>query len=220
MLRARLRPAYGAVVADREIVVRGSAPPGGEVRRDRAGFEDKLTAGPDGRWEMSVRLEDGDNRLTFFLQDHKDVCATVAVAQPPASATPPPPSASPATPAPVAAPPYEVARMDLTSTPNRRRYETVVIVPAAYMREQMAAVLADAARRTLRERPDALAAVVFAYSDRSLVDKGFDKGRAWVSRDGRRWTGDGRFMTGPDNNRVHLTVGAAGGPAEELTVPR
>jgi hypothetical protein len=121
---------------------------------------------------------------------------------------------------PATTPPYEVVKIETTSTPNRKRYNTNIVVPASYTRAQMVAVLTDAARRTLREQGDARAAVIFAFSDRSLADKGFDKGRAWVSRDGQGWTGNGSFSTGPDNNQIHLTIGAAGGPSEEAKVPR
>ncbi len=112
----------------------------------------------------------------------------------PPTSVPPTAMAAQPTEAPKAVvPPYQMVGTGQTSTPNRSRYETNIVVPADYDDERMIAVLADAAARTLEERRDALAVVVFALTAPENVGRGYDKGRAVASRDSRGWTGDGTF---------------------------
>jgi hypothetical protein len=142
----------------------------------------------------------------------------------PPTATPsPPPTAIPATTTPVpptpvpdkpaAVPAYDYVESTITSLPTRPRYRTDIVVPVDYGDDQMIAVLVDAARRTLRERTDARAVVVFAYSSRAQMQQIADKGRAYTSRDGLGWTGDKTFFTSKpnlaDEGKVYITLGSA-----------
>jgi len=86
-----MEPRDGATVSAEEIVIRGTAPPGAEVRRDIRGFErdDKFDAGADGQWEYPTKLDAGENTFSFFLQDAKDVTAKLTVMyEPPVVAEP------------------------------------------------------------------------------------------------------------------------------------
>jgi hypothetical protein len=119
-------------------------------------------------------------------------------------------------------PPYEVASSRQSSTPNRLRYQTDIVVPSDYGREDVIAALADAARRTLREHPDVKAAVVFAYIDAENVNKGYDKGRALISSDGNGWAGDKKWLggEGQDTGRIAMTIGSAIGRGEAVEVAK
>jgi len=74
-------PADGATIDTEEIVIRGTAPPGAEVRRDIRGFkkDDKFNADANGKWEYRTKLDEGDNEFNFFLQDAKDVKAKLTI---------------------------------------------------------------------------------------------------------------------------------------------
>lgn len=74
-------PVDGATVDTKEIVIRGTAPPGAEVRRDSRGGkkDDKFIADADGKWEYKTKLGEGENTFNFFLQDAKDVKAKLTV---------------------------------------------------------------------------------------------------------------------------------------------
>ena len=108
--------------------------------------------------------------------------------------------------------------------PQRVRYEVNVIVPPTYSREELVAVLADAARKTLRTRSDARAVGVFAYSSSALIGKGWDRGRALTSIDGQGWTGDRSFApiarTQLDLGRIYLTLGTTLALGEQIEVDR
>jgi len=109
-------PVDGATVETEEIVIRGTAPPGAEVRRDIRGGkkDDKFNADADGKWEYKTRLDEGDNEFNFFLQDAKGVKAKLTVkyappvsSEPTESPSPEPteaPTAQPTTTVPTAAP--------------------------------------------------------------------------------------------------------------------
>lgn len=121
-------------------------------------------------------------------------------------------------------PPYQMLDSLRLGMPNRVRYEVNVVVPADYSREALVVVLADAARKTLRQRADARAVGIFAYSSATLVGRGWDRGRALVSIDGRGWTGDRTFApVAPglwDNGRILITLGTALAPGENIEVER
>jgi hypothetical protein len=107
---------------------------------------------------------------------------------------------------------YILARMAPVSLPDRRRYQTDIWVPAAATMQQVVAALVEAAIDTLRSDEEAKAVCVFAHADESPLGQGFNRGRAWMSRDGQGWRGDGRI--GPDdeedNGLIHVTIGEAG----------
>jgi hypothetical protein len=120
--------------------------------------------------------------------------------------------------------PYEVVNTMRLGMPQRVRYEVNVIVCPTYSREELVAVLADAARKTLRTRSDARAVGVFAYSSAALTGKGWDRGRALTSIDGQGWTGDRTFApiarTQMDQGRIYLALGTTLALGEQIEVDR
>jgi len=90
-------PVDGATVDTEEIVIRGTAPPGAEVRRDIRGGkkDDKFNADANGQWEYRTKLDEGDNDFDFFLQDAKDVKAKLTVKYAPPVVAEPTPEPSP-----------------------------------------------------------------------------------------------------------------------------
>src|SRR3990172_1241525 len=90
-------PVDGATVETEEIVIRGTAPPGAEVRRDIRGGkkDDKFNADANGQWEYRTKLDEGDNDFDFFLQDAKDVKAKLTVKYAPPVVAEPTPEPSP-----------------------------------------------------------------------------------------------------------------------------
>lgn len=123
-------PADSATVDTEEIVIRGTAPPGAEVRRDIRGGkkDDKFNADANGQWEYRTKLDEGDNTFNFFLQDAKDVKAKLTVtyappvvAEPTATASPKP-TAAPAT-ATATAEPETTTPEPATATPAPITYE-------------------------------------------------------------------------------------------------
>jgi hypothetical protein len=153
-------------------------------------------------------------------------------APPPADAPPTvgeqpaaPADASAAASAPIArVPPYQTASAQRLGAGTRVRYEVSVLVPADYGRDEMMAVLTHAVRQTLAQRHDAEAVGVFAYSSPVQIGKGYDKGRALVSRDGRGWTGDGTFdVLVPglvDRGKIYVTLGTVLAAYEQAAVDR
>ena len=102
-------PVDGATVDTEEIVIRGTAPPGAEVRRDIRGGkkDDKFNADANGQWEYRTKLDEGDNDFDFFLQDAKDVKAKLTVKYAPPVIVEPTPEPTPspeATPTPTPEP--------------------------------------------------------------------------------------------------------------------
>ena len=85
------------MVDTEEIVIRGTAPPGAEVRRDIRGGkkDDKFNADANGQWEYRTKLDEGDNDFDFFLQDAKDVKAKLTVKYAPPVVAEPTPEPSP-----------------------------------------------------------------------------------------------------------------------------
>jgi hypothetical protein len=78
-----LEPADGSEVDADEIVVSGLAPPGSTVVRDFGFFETQSAeAGPDGAWLMRIRLDPGDNSLTFRVGDDALTSRTIHVSRP------------------------------------------------------------------------------------------------------------------------------------------
>jgi hypothetical protein len=122
------------------------------------------------------------------------------------------------------APPYEVVNSMRLGMPKRVRYEVNVVVPPSYSREEIVAVLTDAVRKTLRQKADARAVGVFAYSSRAGLGAGWDRGRALASVDGQGWTGDRTFApVAPgtrDQGRIYLTLGNAIANGEAIEVDR
>lgn len=113
---------------------------------------------------------------------------------------------------------YTLARRAPVSLPDRRRYQADIWVPAAADVEQIVAALVEAVIDTLRADADAKAVCVFAHADDTPFGQGFNRGRAWMARDGRGWRGDGRFPSSDerDDGLIHITVGEAGQPGAEF----
>ena len=94
---------------------------------------------------------------------------------------------------------------------SRPRVVGRVVIDAADP-EATGAALAAAARGMLASDPRAKVGFVFGYGPGDDTESLFTRGVAAVSRDGKGWTGDGRFTTGPMNNvedgkRVRVVVG-------------
>jgi hypothetical protein len=83
-------PTDGSTIEAREVTVRGTAPPGAEVKRDTSGPDPKATANAEGRWEMKVKFDKpGPLELRFFLEKHKEQRVTMTVVHtPPATQAP------------------------------------------------------------------------------------------------------------------------------------
>jgi len=110
-------------------------------------------------------------------------------------------------------PDYTLASSAQTSTPNRPRWKTSIVLPVETPTEEAAAAIADAARWTLRQQGAALAVIVFCYDDPANVGGGYDRGRAVASRDGHGWTGNGSFAgfvdgDPQDKGKIYLTLGS------------
>lgn len=102
--------------------------------------------------------------------------------------------------------PYTIATSAQTSAPNRLRWQVDAVIPGEADAAQVAETCAEIARRTLRERSNVLALVVFGYFEASEVNKGFTRCRATLSRDGRGWTGDGKAINGDDKGDVLVDI--------------
>jgi hypothetical protein len=115
---------------------------------------------------------------------------------------------------------YTLARKAPVSLPDRRRYQTDIWVPAGADAEQIVAALVEAAVDTLRADGEAKVVCVFAHADETPLGQGFNRGRAWLSRDGKGWRGDGRFPPHDedDNGLIHITIGEAGNPGAEFRI--
>lgn len=75
-----LEPADRAVVAEREVVIRGLAPPDATITRDiRFWFDQHTTADVRGRWSMRVELVRGENLITLRLGDQTETQLTLIV---------------------------------------------------------------------------------------------------------------------------------------------
>jgi hypothetical protein len=133
-------------------------------------------------------------------------------------------SAAVAAPAGPAAPPYQIVNSMRLGMPKRVRYEVNVVVPPSSSREEIVAALTDVARKTLREKVDARAVGVFAYSSRAALGTGWDLGRALASVDGQGWTGDRTFAPAAsgtrDQGRIYVTLGTTLAPGEAIEVDR
>lgn len=103
-------------------------------------------------------------------------------------------------------PRYAIQDIRAVSMPGRVRYSANVILPGTHTQDEVATVLASAARSLLATRSDALAVVVFGYRDASETKGSMTLGKAEVSRDGKGWGGDGKMSTDPDNNLIHLEL--------------
>ena len=78
-----LEPQDGVEVDAEEVVVSGLAPPGSTVVREFGFFETQSAeVGPDGSWRMRVRLDPGDNSLTFRVGDDPVTSRTIHVTRP------------------------------------------------------------------------------------------------------------------------------------------
>ncbi len=103
--------------------------------------------------------------------------------------------ATEATPAPVS---YRVAERKQSAS-GRTTATVRIVIEGLPSQAEKIATLADAARREIQAQQ---AVVVLAY--RSSIETGgpFTIGRAYLSVDGRGWSGDGTTEDGPDGGRV------------------
>lgn len=63
-----IEPPDGARLSEQSILVRGLAPPDAVITRDIPfWFDEHTEADRAGRWSMAVRLESGENVLTFRI---------------------------------------------------------------------------------------------------------------------------------------------------------
>lgn len=117
---------------------------------------------------------------------------------------------------------FRVARTMPVDLPERRRCQRDIWVPAGADRDAVIAALLVAAREALRADPEVAAVCVFASADDGPVNQGFNRGRAWLSRDGNGWTGDGRFPPydecSDDHGDILVTIGDPRERMEHLRV--
>lgn len=65
-------PPTGTTVNLRALTVSGAAPPGSRIVRDISfGPDEEVIAGTDGRWTMTVHLDEGANELVFRIGDDR-----------------------------------------------------------------------------------------------------------------------------------------------------
>jgi len=75
-----LSPTDGQVVASKDVVVLGTAPPGLTITQDISfGFDQHTTVDGTGHWAIKVGLNDGDNKLTFRIGDDHSTQQTIRV---------------------------------------------------------------------------------------------------------------------------------------------
>jgi hypothetical protein len=75
-----LSPADGQVVASKDVIVLGTAPPGLTITQDISfGFDQHATVDGTGHWAIKVGLSDGDNKLTFRIGDDHSTQRTIRV---------------------------------------------------------------------------------------------------------------------------------------------
>ena len=73
-------PQDGQQVATQEVTVIGLAPPGLSITRDVSfGFDQHASADGTGHWAMSVRLDQGENKLKFRIGDDRSTEQTLRV---------------------------------------------------------------------------------------------------------------------------------------------
>jgi hypothetical protein len=111
---AIVEPADGAIVASDEITIRGSAPAGSKVRRDRTGPDETINVDDDGSWEYKAELDEGENEFSFHLDGQDEITSAVTIVLDPNAV-----SGSAVTPALVASTTRETpTESDPTSTPK------------------------------------------------------------------------------------------------------
>jgi hypothetical protein len=73
-------PIAGSAVSSSPVIVSGLAPAGSRVVRDVSlGFDESATVASDGRWTMSVDLDEGSTVLVFRLDDDRSTEVQLAV---------------------------------------------------------------------------------------------------------------------------------------------
>jgi len=94
---------------------------------------------------------------------------------------------------------YAVLERTVHEQTARRAVTVRIAIPDVFVEVATIATLAAAARR---EIGSAQAIVIFAY--RTLSESGgpFTVGRAYLSDDGRGWSGDGMTEDGPDRREI------------------
>jgi hypothetical protein len=75
-----VQPLPGASVPTETVIIHGIAPADAEVRLDISFAPDESTqADAQGKWEYEAELDEGENELTFFLQEDDDVRASISL---------------------------------------------------------------------------------------------------------------------------------------------
>jgi hypothetical protein len=115
------------------------------------------------------------------------------------------------TPAPHA---YLAVEREQSATGRTTATVRIVIEGALTPAEKMS-TLAEAARRELRSQQ---ALVVFAYSSIDEIGGPFTIGRAYLSVDGKGWSGDGQTPDGPDSGGVVGSVVVTQGATTETRI--
>jgi hypothetical protein len=176
----------------------------------RAAPQGGWTPNPTEPWKLTATAEAG----TIGAE-------RAQVAAPTATRAPAVPKPAPKPAGPVGAAAYTLRDIQDVTYPGRVRFRANAIIPNPGDDDVATATLADAARRLLRERPNAQAVMIFGYRTAAETNSAFTVGRAEASRDGRGWAGDG-FFNGPDNNQIHITLGNANelGRQERRQIPR
>lgn len=88
-------PADGSVTDAKEIMVGGTAPDGAEVVRDIPFASDDRVSAAGGRWTMALKLDEGENALTFRIGDDESTAKTVTVIYRPVAAATAEPTSGP-----------------------------------------------------------------------------------------------------------------------------
>ena len=101
---------------------------------------------------------------------------------------------------------FTIAKSEQTNLPTRVRWSVDAVVQGDGSNETVAATCAEIARRTMRERANVLALVVFGYYEQAEVGRGYTRCRATVSRDGKGWTGDGKTINGDDRGDIIVEI--------------
>lgn len=118
-------------------------------------------------------------------------------------------------------PPHAYLAVEREQSASGRTTATVrIVIEGALTAAEKMSTVAEAARRELRSQQ---AIVVFAYGSLAEIGGPFTIGRAFLSVDGKGWSGDGHTPDGPDTGGVVGSVVVTQGASTEtriFTAPR
>lgn len=105
--------------------------------------------------------------------------------------------------------PHPYRAIEREQSASGRTTATVrIVIEGAPSAAEKASTIAEAARRELRSQQ---AVVIYAYASREEIGGPYTIGRAYLSVDGKGWSGDGQTPDGPDTGRVVGSVVVADG---------